>query len=196
MYGEHAVSETALIHRGLAQMPPDSVARADSAFGIFTVAYAAHQAGHKPVLRVTPVRFEAMRRTARLVSKSESTTTWELDWRPSPRVRRDHPELPAEACLKVRLHAVKIHADLTLYLVSDLPDSAQTLADLYERRTDVEIDIRNINIVLDTEYIRARSPAMSMKELMTSLAGGTHQNPDVIRQDKHRVSLMSATGVR
>ena len=80
MYGEHAVSETALVHRGMAQMPPDSVAMGDSAFGIFTVAYAAHQAGHKHVLRLTPVRFEAMRRLAKPVSKSETTTTWELDW--------------------------------------------------------------------------------------------------------------------
>jgi hypothetical protein len=168
MYGAHAVSETALIHRGLAQMPPDSVAMADSAFGIFTVAYAAHRAGHKHVLRVTPVRFEAMRRTAQLISKSETTTTWELDWRPSTRVRRDHPELPAEACLKVRLHAVQLHDDLTLYLVSDLSDSAQTLSDLYQRRTDVEIDIRNLKIVLDIEHIRARSPEMFLKEMMTS----------------------------
>ncbi len=68
----------------------------------------------------------------------------------------------------MRLHAVKIHDGLTLYLVSDLPDSAQTLANLYNRRTDVEIDIRNLKIVLDTEHIRARSPEMFMKEIMTS----------------------------
>ena len=169
MYGSHAVSETTLIHRGLAQMPPDSVALADSAFGIFTVAYAAHGAGHKPVLRVTPVQFETLRCLAQLVSHRETTTTWKLDWQPSACVRRDHPELPAEASLKVQLHAVQIHADLTLSLVSDLPDSAQTLADLYERRTDVEIDIRNLKVVLDIEHIQARSHEIFLKELMTSL---------------------------
>lgn len=70
---------------------------------------------------------------------------------------------------RTRLHAVQIHNDLTLSLVSDLPDSAQTLADLDEGRTDIQIDLRNQKVVLDTEHIRARSRAMFTKENMTSL---------------------------
>ncbi len=75
MYGPHAVSETSLIDQVLAQLPPDSVVMADVGFGIFTVAYAAHQAGHKHVLRLTPVRFEALRREATLKSEDEITKT-------------------------------------------------------------------------------------------------------------------------
>ena len=82
MYGPQAVSETSLIDQVLAQLPPDSVVMADAGLGIFTVAYAAQQAGHKHVLRLTPVRFEALRRQAKLVSQCETTTTRELDWRP------------------------------------------------------------------------------------------------------------------
>ena len=52
--------------------------------------------------------------------------------------------------------------------MSDLPDSAEALADLYDRRTDVEIDIRNLKVVLGTENIRAKSRDIFFKELMTS----------------------------
>jgi hypothetical protein len=168
MYGPQAVSETSLIDQVLAQLPPDSVVMADAGFGIFTVAYAAHQAGHKHLLRLTPVRFEALRRVATLESEDEITKTWTLTWRPTAPVRRSHPDLPKNAELNVRLHAIWIHEGLTLYLISDLPDSAEALADLYERRTDVEIDIRNLKVVLGTETIRAQSREMFLKELLTS----------------------------
>lgn len=168
MYGPQAVSETSLIDQVLAQLPPDSVVMADAGFGIFTVAYAAQQAGHKHVLRLTPVRFEAMRRQAKLVSEDDLVKTWSLTWRPTAPVRRSHPDLPKNAQIEVHLHAIWIHKDLTLYLVSDLPDSAEALADLYERRTDVEIDIRNLKVVLGTENIRAKSRDIFFKELMTS----------------------------
>ena len=39
---------------------------------------------------------------------------------------------------------------------------------MYERRTDVEIDIRNLNVVLGTENIRAQSCDMFIKILLTS----------------------------
>ena len=48
------------------------------------------------------------------------------------------------------------------------PDSAITLTDLYQRRHDIEIDIRNLKVVLDTEHILARSGDMFLKELLTS----------------------------
>lgn len=168
MYGPHAVSETSLIDNCLAQLQPESVVLADAGFGIFTVAYAAKQAGHRHVLRLTAARFKAMQREATLVSEDDHARTWSLGWRPSAPVRRAHPNLPRNAELEVRLHEIQIHAELTLYLVSDLPDSAQALAELYERRSDVEIDIRNLKVVLGTEHIRARSREMFLKELWTS----------------------------
>ena len=168
MYGPQAVSETALIAPCLAQLPTDSVVMADSGYGIFTVAHAAAQAGHQFLLRLTPARFKAMCKTAKVESHGERAKTWSLQWRPSTAVRRKHPELPPEAVLDVRIHEVQIHAGLTLYLVSNLPDSATTLAHLYGKRNDIEIDIRNIKVVLDTEHIMARSCDMFMKELLTS----------------------------
>mgnify|MGYP000879980035 CR=1 FL=1 len=168
MYGPEALSETALIQGCLTQIPPDSVVLADAGFGIFTVAYAARQARQKFLLRLSPVRFQALQRQATLVTQAAQSQTWSLEWQPTRVVRREHPELPSDARLEVHLHEVRIHGDQTLYLISDLPDSADQLATLYGQRHDVEIDIRNLKVVLDTEHIPARSPAMFLKEVLTS----------------------------
>ena len=61
-----------------------------------------------------------------------------------------------------------INENLTLLLVSDLPNEAQVMAALYKRRYDIEVDIRNLKIVLDTENIRARSVDTFHKELLAS----------------------------
>ena len=79
------------------------------------------------------------------------------------------PNLPRDAKLEARLHEVRVHDSLTLYLVTSLPQDAQQMSDLYLHRGDIEIDIRNLKVVLDTENIRARSVDMFHKELLTSL---------------------------
>ena len=171
MYGPQAVSETKLCHQCLKQFPPDSIAMADAAYGIFTVAWAAQQAGQRFLLRLTPQRFKALKREATLVCEDELSKTWTLDWRPSKQVLREHPELPKDACIAVRIHENQIHGGRPLCLITDLTDltdSADSLADLYERRYDIEIDIRNLKVVLDTEHILARSADMFTKELLTS----------------------------
>ena len=69
MYGEQAVSETALIREVLVQLPPDAIAMADAGFGIFAVAWDADQAQRDYVLRMTEQRFAALRRQATLVQQ-------------------------------------------------------------------------------------------------------------------------------
>lgn len=68
-------------------------------------------------------------------------------------MRKAHPNLPDDASLEVRLHEVVINKNLTLLLVTDLPERALELADLYAHRVDVEVDIRNLKVVLDAENI-------------------------------------------
>ncbi len=62
-----------------------------------------------------------------------------------------------------------MNPNLTLWLVTSLTESAPVLATLYGKRWEVEVDIRNIKVVLDTESIRARSEDMVHKELLTSM---------------------------
>lgn len=169
MYGPEAVSETALIDNCLTQMPPDSIVMADAGYGIFSVAHKVQLADLSFLFRLSKQRFDRLRKTATLVDEGANWKTWSCQWQPSPSERKKHPDLPADAVLSVQLHEFETDEGKPLYLVTSLDESVEMLSDLYARRVDVEVDIRNIKVVLDTENIRARSVEMFHKELLTSM---------------------------
>jgi hypothetical protein len=172
MYGPQALSETALARRCFEQLPPGGVVMADGGFGIFRVAFDARQAGCAFLLRMTQARFDALRDKATLLEQGENWTSYSHTWRPSVQERQKHPELPPDAALDVRLHEIAVHDGLTLCLVTDLMDEDDTpaaLAGTYWHRSDIEIDIRNLKVVLEIETIRARSVEMFQKELLASV---------------------------
>lgn len=169
MYGEQAVSETALVDEIFTQMPADGIIMADAGFGIYSVGWKAHQTGRDFVFRMTAQRFAALTRKATIVERDKNSTTYSLAWRPSTHDRRSHPDLPREAVLNVRLHEIRINESFTLLLVTSVRQPAIELADLYRCRTDIETDLRNLKVVLNTEKIRARSVEMFHKELLTSM---------------------------
>jgi hypothetical protein len=153
----------------LQRLPENSIVMGDANFGIFSMAYEAQQTGHSFLLRLTKSRFQSLRKKATLVSQGEDSEICSLRWTPSARERKTNPHLPAEAAIQVRLHTVKVHEKLTLWMVTNLPEDGWELASLYKQRNDLEIDIRNLKVVLDAEHIRARSEAMFRKELYTSI---------------------------
>jgi len=170
--GPHAVSETSLVRGCLEQMPVDGIVMADSGFGIFHVAHMARRTGHRFLLRLTQIRFEAYRKKATLESEGENWKTYLHTWHPSAKERKKHPDLPADVALEVRLHEIVIHEGLTVCLVTDLldeEDTASALSGVYKHRYHVEFDIRNLKIVLDLETIRAKSVEMFRKELLMSV---------------------------
>ena len=171
MYGPNAVSETALVRNLFLQLPKDSVVMGDAGFGIFSVAHEARQTGHDFVMRLTASRFQSMVGKALLVKQKGNWKTYSLKWRPSSADRRNHPDMPKDTVLEVQLHEIRIHEQLTLYVVTDLSQSAPELAELYRHRGDVEIDIRNFKVVLDAETMRVKSDDMFKKELWMSLVG-------------------------
>ena len=109
-----------------------------------------------------------MRRPATIVARGEKSITYSLTWQPSAKDRKTHPDLPDDAAIEVRLHEVRIHEKLTLYLVTSLPNSAEESADLYHLRGGIETDISNFKVVLNAEELESRSVAMFHKELLTS----------------------------
>lgn len=174
MYGSQAVSETELARACFARLPARSVVLADGNFGIFSVAHSAVQCEHSFLLRMTEPRFNSLRKRAVCVSESDHAKTWSLTWTPSVKDRKTNPHLPADAAVEVLLHEIVVHENLTcvhpkLWLATNLTESAPVAAALYQRRGNVETDIGNIKVVLDTENIRARSVAMFRKELLTSM---------------------------
>ena len=169
MYGEEAVSETELARRGIAKLPANSIIMTDAGFGIFGVAHEANRYGHDFFLRMKKSNFEALRKKATLISEGDNYKSYSHKWVPTKHNRKTQPSLPEDASLNIVLHEVIVSDTLTLYLVTSLDHDALTLAELFRRRVDVEIDIRNLKVVMDTENIRAKSVDMFKKELYTSV---------------------------
>jgi len=169
MYGENNASEAVQAHRMIQQLPGNSIVLADAGYGIYSVAHHCTLAGHDFLFRLTRARFKSMRRRAELIHEGPTHKTYHLLWTPSGRDRQSTPDLPPDASLEVVLHEVEINSSVTLYLVTALELEGPTTSDLYCRRYDVEFDIRDVKVTLDTENIRAKSVEMFKKELFTSI---------------------------
>ena len=125
--------------------------------------------GHQMLFRLTKSRFKSMRRAAQLLEETDSTKTYSLTWVPSAIDRSTNPDLPADASVDVFLHEVELDNGETLYLVTTLGIGGEHAAEFYQRRYDVEHDIRDLNVSLSLENLRCRSLAMMKKELLTSV---------------------------
>jgi len=169
MYGEHNTSEAEQAKAISQRIPPGSLVLADSGFGIFGVVYHVVSSGRPILFRMTKSRFKSVRRQATLVEDFDGYRTYQACWTPSAKDRRSHPELPEDASVEVFLHEVPLENGETLYLVTTLPMTSTEAGEHYARRYDVEHDIRDIKVVLETENIRAQSVEMVKKELLTSI---------------------------
>ncbi len=169
MYGENNASEAVQAHRIVKQLPANSIVMADSGFGIYSVAHHSVLEKHDFLFRLTKTRFKSLRRKAKLIDEGPTHKTYHLIWRPSAKDRESTPDLPADASIDVVLHEVNIGPGKTLYLVSCLEIDGPSASGLYRRRYDVEFDIRDVKVTLDTENIRAKSVEMFKKELYTSV---------------------------
>lgn len=161
MYGPHATGELHLALRLLPRIPPNSLLLADRNFGVFAFVHAATSAGHDVLTRLTKPRFHALLRAAQNVGPGE----WTLDWTPSLADRRAHPTLPADARVRVRLVERTTADGKPLWLLGTADLTADQIAAAYRCRLDVETDIRDVKITLQTDRIRARSVDMLVKEL-------------------------------
>lgn len=169
MYGENAVSETKLAEPLIARLPAKSIVMADAGFGIYSVADQANRNGHNFVIRLTDQRFNAHKKKATLISSSPTSIIYKYVWKPSPKERANHPLLSAESSMEVMLYAVKISVHLWIYIITDLATTPKDLKNLYFQRNNIEVDIRNIKVVLDTESLRCKSVEMFEKELAMAM---------------------------
>ncbi|MEX0865966.1 MAG: IS4 family transposase [Pirellulales bacterium] len=168
MYGEHNTSEAKLAWAIVKRLPPASIVLGDAGFGIFSVAYYTVQQGHDILFRLTKARFKSLRKRATLIEQTEHGSLYRVNWKPSVKDRQTTPELPDDAEIELFLHEVSIPGE-TLYLATTLELDSESAGEIYGCRYDVEHDIRDLKVTLDTENIRAKSVAMVKKELMTSL---------------------------
>jgi hypothetical protein len=168
-YGENNTSEAEQAKAIAERIPRGSIVLADSGFGIFGVVHSVVCSGRPILFRMTKSRFKALRRQATLTETSEGRRTYQARWTPSKKDRGSHSELPADAAVDVFLHEVPLKNGEMLYLVTTLLISSDQAGQYYSRRYDVEHDIRDIKVTLDTENIRSQSVSMVRKELLTSI---------------------------
>ena len=169
MCGENNSSEAAQAERVIDRLPPDALVLADSGFGIFRVAHHCQSRDKEFVFRLTASRFKSLKKKATLVEDEAGFCTWHLLWQPSSHDRKNNPHLPTDATVEVFVHQIELEGEKDLYLVSNGEADAASLGELYLRRYDIEFDIRDLKVTLDTENIRAKKLDTVMKELLGSV---------------------------
>ena len=137
MYGDQAVSEQALVEQIIDRMPAESLGVLDRNFGVFSVAWYADRKSHPLLARMTDARARAL-----LQGKLPQQTDQWVDWKPSRWDRIHHPDLPAEACLRVRLIATRVVRRgkvIQLYLVTTLDLTVEQIVELYGFRWNIGV---------------------------------------------------------
>ena len=171
MYGPKAVSEQALTERLLERLPDLSVLMGDINFGVFTVAFASTQRRHDVLFRLQQRRALALGRGFALTPGTDR----KVCWRPSRWERKQHPELPPDACVWGRLIMERVTASngksMVLYFFTTLDLGVEQILQLYGQRWDVETDIRSLKHTLHLDMLRCQSPDMIAKELILSVTG-------------------------
>lgn len=169
MYGPNNTSESRQATAIGRRIPKGSLILADSGFGIFSVAYSLVGSGQDILFRLTKSRFKSMRRRAEMIDEAAQSKQYRLTWTPSAKDRKTNPDIPADVSLEVHLHEITLENGEVLYLVTTLRVSSETAASIYERRYDVEHNIRDMKVSLGIENIRAKSQEMVQKELLCSV---------------------------
>jgi hypothetical protein len=171
MYGPRAVSEQALTEHIPDRLPERSVLMGDINFGVFTVAFAATQRKHDVLFRLEENRARALGRGLPLTPGTEE----KVCWRPSRWERKQHPDLPADACVQGRLIVEQVTASngksVMLYFFTTLDLGVKQIRDLYGKRWNVETDLRSLKNTLHLNLLRCQSPDMIAKELILAVTG-------------------------
>lgn len=166
MYGNKKDSELKMARNIMPRLQPGSILVADAGLGIFSVAHGAVTAGHDVVLRLSKSRFKSLSKKAQPISDH----TWSLVWTPTDKERKTTSELPADAEVEIRIHRKQLDNGEEIYLATTLLRHQRSeVFEIYKCRQDVETDIGDIKVAMDTENIRAKTKDMVLKELYTSL---------------------------
>ena len=188
MYGDDATCEAGLLRKTVERLPSRSIVLADAGFGTFAPVWDCVQAGLSVAFRLSAQQLRALMKTAEPLRTSESLPpsesrrpsvpgeSYSVVWKPTKKNLTTNPRIPADTELNVVIHTVPFseivpgcQTEKLLHVVTTPDISRRQASSLYLKRYDVEHDIRDVKVTLNTERIRARSRDMFEKELLTSL---------------------------
>jgi hypothetical protein len=141
----------------------------DQNFGVFSIAWAAQQAGHPVLLRLTEARAKRA-----FGSAFNNGTDLKVEWKPSRTERKSHPVLPSDASVSGRLIVRKVYpsdgsSPLKLYLFTTLDLPSKEVVQIYTLRWNIETDLRNIKKTIHLETLNCQTPEMIAKELTLAI---------------------------
>lgn len=165
-WGPMTDSEQALALQAIPYLPATAVLLGDRNFGVFGVAWAAHQRGHGVLLRLTQDRAEHL-----AGGPVESPLDRRISWQPTRWDRCGGP-YPDGVVLEGRLLCLPASQPAypqPLYFFTTLDLSPEQIRDLYDLRWNVETDLRSLKRTVHLQELSARSTAMLEKELFLAL---------------------------
>lgn len=167
MYGPRAVSEQALAEQAARHVPAGSVIIGDRNFGVFSVAYHAHQQGQRVIVRLTAVR--ARKLAGGAISRAMDQP---VEWRTSRWDGKKNRTWPADASVHGRLIAQQVgrgkHKQW-LYLFTTLVLSAERIVACYGKRWRIETDLRSLKQTVRLQHLPVQSADMMEKELLVAV---------------------------
>jgi hypothetical protein len=163
--GSGAVSEQGLLEKLIERLPSAAILAGDANFGVFSVAYAADRRGHPVVLRLTAARAKSL-----AGGSLQDGTDRRIQWRPTRDDRTSHPQLPRDACVSGRLIVRRVQPSngaeaFLLALFTTLEDSPEQVIELYGKRWNIELDLRQLKGTLRLEELTCTSVEMVAKEI-------------------------------
>lgn len=174
--GSMSISESAMVRQVMADDPEkNSIYVGDQGLGVYRTAQTAEAMRHKVVLRLRKCIAKKLWKLSKgkvpLVSGSEHRVTW----KPEARTKVD-PDLPGEP-IQGRLIYVRIQQDgfrpMDVHLFTTLLDDVKyplyDICELYSRRWQVEIDLRQVKTTLEMEQFEVKSAEVFRKELIAGL---------------------------
>jgi len=167
MYGSRAVSEQALATRAMDVLAPGAIVMGDRNFGVFGMAWAIHQRGHHPLIRLTAERAAKLAGGA-IAQEGE----YAVQWRASRWDRLNREERPEEAVLDGRFIAARVgrgKSKTWLFLFTTAALSGDEAVALYGQRWKIETDLRSLKQTARLRRVAVRSSDMLEKELLAAV---------------------------
>lgn len=168
MYGAEAVSEQGLAHQAMDALAPDSIVVGDRNFGVFSVAWGAHQRGLAVVTRLTGERVRKLA-GGPIGEQGEQLVRWTA----SRFDGRRQGGIPDGASVEGRLLAARVGRGKSqewLYLFTTLTRPRDEVLALYGKRWRIETDLRSLKTTVRLQHVAARNESMMEKELLTAVA--------------------------
>jgi hypothetical protein len=168
MYGAEAVSEQQLAEKAMDALAPGSTLVGDRNFGVFSIAWGAHQRGLQVVVRLTGER--ACKLAGGPIAQPGE---WPVRWTASRFDGRRQGGMAEGASVQGRLIAARMGRGKSkewLYLFTTLELPLEQVLALYGKRWNIETDLRSLKRTVQLHHIHARNESMMEKELLMAIA--------------------------